>query len=621
MRLATAIVGMLLFLSARAAAAGPDDWSIARVWNEQALNCIRLTEARPPVNARTLYQLSVAMYDAWAAYDEVATPVFARERATASSVHAARREAISFACYRVLRSRFARVEPPMGGRVREALDSRMRLLGYDISNTSESGREPAAVGNRVAAEVLRRAAHDGAREDEFYATAPNGSQNSPLVISRRGVAEVRDINRWQPIAFDFHVTQGGLLIGAAIQTFACPHWGNVTPFALAPSARAPHGPWLDPGPPPAIGGPRHSEAVAAHVEILRLSSWLDSTDEVMVDVGPVTGLHSWIEHEGAEGVAVNPITSRPYEPAMANRADFGRVVAEFWADGPHSETPPGHWNTIANEFVSDSPFLVRKLGGAGRELDPLEWDVKLYLALNGAMHDAAVAAWSIKAAYSGNRPLTVIRWMAERGQSSDPRKPRFDPLGLPLIPGLIEQITEEDLAAGGRFKHLRTLAENAITGETEVEDPVGEIAVRAWRGHPDNRHTQAGGVGWILGTQWLPYQRREVITPPFPGYVSGHSCISRAAAEVLSWYTGSEFFPGGIAAVHITIGTLPAEYGPTADVPLIWARFTDASNQAALSRRFGGIHSAYDDFPAREIGKRVAESAIQRALTLFGSGT
>ena len=48
------------------------------------------------------------------------------------------------------------------------------------------------------------------------------------------------------------------------------------------------------------------------------------------------------------GHAVNPVTGQPYAPQIVPQADFGRVLAEFWADGPHSETPPGHWNVIAN---------------------------------------------------------------------------------------------------------------------------------------------------------------------------------------------------------------------------------------------------------------------------------
>ena len=85
---------------------------------------------------------------------------------------------------------------------------------------------------------------------------------------------------------------------------------------------------------------------------------------------------------------MNPITGKPYVPNVVPRGDFARVLAEFWADGPKSETPPGHWNTLANS-VADTAQFVRKLGGAGAELDPLSWDVHSYLAINGAVHDAA----------------------------------------------------------------------------------------------------------------------------------------------------------------------------------------------------------------------------------------
>ena len=112
-------------------------------------------------------------------------------------------------------------------------------------------------------------------------------------------------------------------------------------------------------------------------------------------------------------------------------ADFYRAIAEYWADGPTSETPPGHWNLIANA-VADTPGFERRFGGEGPELDPLEWDVKTYFALNGAVHDAAIAAWGLKAFYDSVRPISMIRYMGGLGQSSDPAGPSYDPDGLPL---------------------------------------------------------------------------------------------------------------------------------------------------------------------------------------------
>ncbi len=90
--------------------------------------------------------------------------------------------------------------------------------------------------------------------------------------------------------------------------------------------------------------------------------------------------------------------------------DTTRVLAEYWADGPSSETPPGHWNVIANT-VKNSVDFVRKIGGIGPELDEVEWDVKMYLSLNAAVHDAACAAWSIKHCYDGYRPILATNWL------------------------------------------------------------------------------------------------------------------------------------------------------------------------------------------------------------------
>ena len=119
------------------------------------------------------------------------------------------------------------------------------------------------------------------------------------------------------------------------------------------------------------------------------------------------------------GHDLNPVTESDYIPNPVHRADYGRVIAEFWADGPDSETTPGHWNTLANR-ISDHPEFVLQIGATGPILDPLEWDVKIYFALNAAVHDVAVAVWGCKRYYYYVRPISSIRYMAGLGQSSDP---------------------------------------------------------------------------------------------------------------------------------------------------------------------------------------------------------
>ncbi|HAN31872.1 MAG TPA: hypothetical protein DCQ06_09775, partial [Myxococcales bacterium] len=108
---------------------------------------------------------------------------------------------------------------------------------------------------------------------------------------------------------------------------------------------------------------------------------------------------------------------------------------------------------IAN-LVTDDPECERKLFGQGASLDPLAWDVHVYFAVNGALHDAAIGAWELKREYLTSRPITLIRTLGARGQRSDPALPSYNQSGLPLEPGLVELITDETVAAGGKHAHL-----------------------------------------------------------------------------------------------------------------------------------------------------------------------
>jgi hypothetical protein len=358
-------------------------------------------------------------------------------------------------------------------------------------------------------------------------------------------------------------------------------------------------PWHDPGPPPQLG----PAMTAWLVEVIRKTAALDPSDSSTIDISPGAYGHNTLGTNDGAGWAKNPVTGLPYAPQVVRMSDFGRVMAEFWADGPKSETPPGHWNTIANA-VSDSPHFHRRLFGGGEALDPLAWDVHAYLALNGAEHDAAIAAWEAKRRYRTVRPISLIRWMGGKGQSSEPKGPSYDPLGLPLIPGLIEVITPESSAPGARHAGLACF--------------VGQVAVRDWLGEPGNRTTQVSGVGWVRATEWVTYQRRTFVTPAFPGFISGHSTFSRAGAEVLSSLTGSPYFPDGLGEYVAPRDTfLTFERGPTMEVRLQWASYFDASDQAGQSRLWGGIHIAADDFAGRRVGHEVGIAALALARRYF----
>ena len=127
-------------------------------------------------------------------------------------------------------------------------------------------------------------------------------------------------------------------------------------------------------------------------------------------------------------------------------------------------------------------------------------------------------------------------------------------------------------------------------------------------------------MGWILGANWVPYQRETFVTPAFPGYISGHSTFSRAGAEVLTRFTGTPFFPGGLATYDYPAGAgLTFEAGPAKDVQLQWATYYDAADQAGLSRLHGGIHISADDLTGRKMGAKVSNAAFDRFLQYYGA--
>jgi hypothetical protein len=571
--------------------------SVARVWDETTLELIRQVVPAPTVHARNLFHTSAAMWDAWAAYDPTADGYFVTEKHTTDDVQAAREVAMSQAAYRILRWRYATVSDLPAAT--DQLDAIMGNLCYPTDDESTEGDDPIALGNRIADAVIRFGATDGALEDERYEDSSYRPANDPMVVSDPGTV-MRAPNSWQPLSLGLQLSQNGLPIPGNVQTYIGPHWGYVTPFALPES---PTGTPIDPGQPPLLGDPvTDAEFKQAALDVLRYSSLLDPAESVEIDISPASAGDNTVGTNDGSGYDVNPVTGEPYPPEPTVAADLYRVIAEYWADGPTSETPPGHWNLIANS-VADSPGFERRFGGEGPDIGPLEWDVKTYFALNGAVHDAAIAAWGLKANYDSVRPISMIRYMGGLGQSSDPGGPSYDPEGLPLETGLVEVITAESSAPDERHEGL--------------VDHAGEIAVYAWRGAPEDPETQTSGVGWIRAIDWVPYQRPTFVTPSFAGYVSGHSTFSRAAAEVLTAVTGTPYFPGGLADWTVEQSDLLHEEGPTEDVDLQWATYFDASDQAGISRLYGGIHIPQDDIEGREIGAHVGRGAWELAQTYF----
>jgi hypothetical protein len=580
--------------------------SAARLWNEQLLGAIRINIPHPPRHARNLHHLATVMYDAWAAYDSTAIGYIHHERATApGSIEDARREAISYAAYRLLKSRFA--TGTGAATTNAALDAQMVALGFDAGITSTVGAAPANVGNRIAATILAWGLADGSGESNGY-TDPSywNPQPAMIVLSSSGavggIPDFTDPNRWQPLALSAAFSQNGIPIPETIQPYVGVTWLSATPFSLARDN--PNELWIDPGPPSKLGTATDATYKAGALELLIKSSQLNS--ESLIDISPGAFGNNPLGNDNGTGHPVNPVTGQPYASNIVKLGDFSRIMAEFWADGPHSETPPGHWHVLANE-VSDTPGFEKRIGGIGPIVNDLEWDVKTYFALAAATHDAACACWSVKRYYEGPRPITMIRYLCSKGQSSDPGGPSYHAQGIPLMTGVVEVITDQTSQPGGKHQFIWDIDfKSNVLGANYI----GKIAVYSWPSEPGDPLTQANTVRWMFGEDWLPYQRANFNTPAFPGYISGHSTFSRAAAEILTSITGSAYVPGGLGSfVAEQNNYLKFEQGPSQTVTLQWATWYDAADQAGQSRRWGGIHPVEDDHPARLIGSQAGKQA------------
>ena len=545
---------------------------------------------------------------------------------------AAGEEAISYAAYRILLQRYA--DAPGATLIRTRADQLMTELGYDPGVIDQDYRQgdPAALGNHIAAEILAYGRNDGANEDFAYANDgyPEPA-NPPLQLDNPfSIYNLRDPSRWQPLAFPgLVIDQSGNILEGNVPGFLGATWGKVDPFAIPASARTlstdaaplPGGSpvYHDPGPPPAfdLTDPAELDFYRWNFEtVLKWSSHLDPADSVLWDVSPGARGNGpdalpvtpeeyrafYRQHAGGQpgnGYALNPVTGAPYPPNLVLRGDYTRVLAEFWADGPASETPPGHWFTILNG-VMDHPLFQRRLWGNGPELPELEYDVKAYLVLGGAMHDAAITAWSIKGKYDYVRPITAIRFLASQGQASDPDAPFYNPNGIRLDPGYIETVDSAYEVVNTTLG--MTVKAKAWIGNLFIDDPDVEVA----------------GVDWINPTVWEPYQRPTFVTPNFAGYISGHSTFSAAAATVLEQLTGTPFFPGGVGEfVAEKNKFLVFEEGPSQTITLQWATYRDAAAETSLSRIWGGIHPPVDDIPGRRIGRVVGTDATTLADRIF----
>jgi hypothetical protein len=466
------------------ALAAPTSTNAVLRWNQALLEAVQATKMAPPITARALAIAHTAMYDAWTRYTDRAEPTQpgSRRRPRVERTPANKSEAISYAAHATLVDLF----PAQ----RASFDGLMASLGYEPVNAPVHSLSPDAVGNRAARRVLDARRDDGSNQANGYADTTGYRPANEEVDPSRPFARTADFNpdRWQPLRLPSPASTEGYVA----QRFLAPHWGGVRPFGLSSGGEL-RGLVDGTLRRYAEGGRSRSHYVGQFREVLRLSAGLD---------------------------------------------DHRKAIAEYWADGPASVTPPGHWNLIAHHV-------------SRRDRHTLDEDVKLYFALGNALMDAGIASWDCKRHYDSARPISAIRF----------------------------------LYAGRR--------------------------VRAWGG-------PGQGSRKMDGATWLPYQKADFVTPPFAEFVSGHSTFSRAASVVLQNFTGSDRYQASYT--HEAGASRIEPDMPRTPVRLHWRTFTEAVEEAGMSRLYGGIHIMDANTGGLRIGEEVGKRAWSRAERYFDGG-
>ncbi len=477
-----ATIALFLLSTSGGVAAAP---SAVVVWNQAALAEVRLGKLGPPVVARALAVAHTCMYDAWTHYDPKAVGLVVNtpRRTAAEFTLANKSKAVSFAAYRCLVNLF-----PAGA---TRLDAVMRGLGYDPADTTTLLTSPQGVGNYTAQTVLANRRNDGSNQygdlaigayADYTAYVPTNSPMPFCLPTTIGscTLNIADPYHWQPLINNLFSTQ----------RFVAPFWERVTPFALTSAAQ------FD-GRPEVASGPKYLQSPALY----------------QADVDQMLSISATLTAQQ-------------------------KLSVEYWADGPESELPPGHWSLFA-QFIS------------ARDNHSIDQDAKMYFAMQNASMDAGIVAWHLKRKYGGVRPITAVRYI-KQGQ-----------------------------------------------------------AVLAWGG-------PGRPIEMIDGGKWSPYNPGSNLSPPFPGYVSGHSTFSAASATVLRNFTGSDNF-GFYTVIPPNFGRVEPGV-PALPMPISFPTFSAAVADAGMSRLYAGIHFADDNTVGQVLGNLAGQQAWEKAKTLFDGG-
>jgi len=498
--------------------------SLVVQWNDVMLAAIRHGKPRPTVITRSLFMVHSAMYDAWSLYDAVALPTVLDptwRRPESERTYANKAAAVSQAAYQMLIVLFPDYESQS-----HAFSTFLAHLGYQPTSNG-SALTPEGVGYLAAQAILASRADDGSNAANNFADvvsatypelyAPVNSAD-PNALNSIGKPEF-DLARWEPLRIPTGavlsanlrpITDPANTASYVDQSFLTPHWGAVRPFALTSGNQfRPSSP-----PHPGVSDP-YTDALGqtmSHDESFR-----QQTAEILL--------------------------------LSATLGDKEKAIAEYWMDGPGSETPPGHWNLLAH-------------GISWRDHHTLDEDVKMYFALNAAMFDAGIAAWDAKREYDCVRPISAIRT---------------------LYAG---QMVE---AWGGPDQGMQV-----IPGETWIPYQPLTFVTPAFAEYVSGHRTFSAAAAAVLtlftgsnqfydGTTLL---NEDINHDGVPDLLGQHIVLARS---------------------HLI------EHSPAQPIVLQWATFQDAANEAGVSRRYGGIHFQDGDLRGRTMGDQIGQNAFTLA--------
>lgn len=309
--------------------------TIVTEWDEVALQAVRDTIPAPTVVSRSLAITHTAIYDAWAAYDP-----HAKGTRFGALLRQPRSQQTDLNKREAISYAAHRALVDLFPSQKDKFDNKLRALGYqpfDQASKSYYFSRPASIGFVAAQAVLDYRHDDGANQ---LGNLGGGTPYADYTgyVPANTVDQLNDPSRWQPL----RVADGKG--GFVVQKFATPQWYRVKPFALRSA---------DQFRPKAPATVEQSDYVRQAEDIMRMTAHLD---------------------------------------------DREKCIVEYWADGPKSEFPPGHWLLIA-QFISD------------RDQHTIDQDAKMFFAVSNAVFDAGIAAWDAKRIYDSVRPVTAIQFV------------------------------------------------------------------------------------------------------------------------------------------------------------------------------------------------------------------